>query len=108
MKNFLSHSRERLDNFVGKFSSKKNEQNGLESAASVGAGLGMGFNPLGGFELGFLVSWDWKILKVRNNPNSDNYRAMQQKKRREGTLSPRSTEYQYMIKECVNYLRPVN
>lgn len=42
MKNFLSHSRERLDNFVGKFSSKKNEQNGLESAASVGAGLGMG------------------------------------------------------------------
>ena len=51
MKNFLSHSRERLDNFVGKFSSKKNEQNGLESAASVGAGLGMGFNPLGGFEL---------------------------------------------------------
>ena len=31
---------------------------------------------------------------------------MQQKKRREGTLSPRSTEYQYMIKECVNYLRP--
>ena len=69
MKNFLSHSRERLDNFVGKLTKPKEQL--LESAASVGAGL-------------------------------DNYRAVQQKKRREGTLSPRSTEYQYMIKEhCV-------
>jgi len=85
MKNFLSHSRERLDNFVGKFSSKSSQHNHKHHnqlhhdalagdqqqqhmAASVGAGL-------------------------------DNYRAVQQKKRREGTLSPRSSEYQYMIKE---------
>ena len=62
MKNFLSHSRERLDNFVGKFSSKKNEQNGLESAASVGAGLGMGIFPRGVLKLALggdlLLSWD--------------------------------------------------
>ena len=73
MKNFLSHSRERLDNFVGKFSSKSSssqqqQQQYKQQHESVDAGL-------------------------------DNYRAVQQKKRREGTLSPRSTEYQYMIKE---------
>ena len=28
MKNFLSHSRERLDNFVGKFSKQKAQDNG--------------------------------------------------------------------------------
>ena len=62
-KNFLSHSRERLDNFVGKFSGSKKT-----------------------------------LLDDEAEPD---YRQIQQKKRKEGTLSPRSNEFSYMIKECV-------
>lgn len=58
-KNFLSQSRERLDNFVGKISGNRQRPD---------------------------VDRD------------DDYRAVQQRRKREGTLSPRSTEYSLMLK----------
>ena len=81
MKNFLSHSRERLDNFVGKFSSKKNEQNGLESAASVGAGLGMGFNPLGVLNLTY---WSAGTGNIKSEKITQTQTIIEQCNRRNG------------------------
>ena len=63
-KNFLSQSRERLDNFVGKISGNKQRTERERSESE----------------------------------RDEDFRSSQQRRKREGTLSPRSTEYSLMLK----------